>query len=73
MIWFVILTIMTGDGSLYTSVYPAGDPKFNNEEDCNTIGQLLADQKQGELQLENGRAFYICESITKEQLDRVLK
>jgi hypothetical protein len=72
MIWFVILTIVMSNGDVYSEVRLASDPTYNNEQLCNEAGKILVEEKQVEIGTTNGKAYYICNSFSSEEIDKAL-
>ncbi len=68
MIWFIVLNIVLSDGTLYTELQFPNSPQYNNEKTCNEVGQTLANQRQLEIGTNAGRSYFICKSITPEQI-----
>lgn len=71
MIWFIILTYVMANGDVYTEMYPATKPEYNNKEVCIEVGQVLVDQKQIEIGTNSGKVYFICHSIDQKELDKV--
>ena len=68
MVWFIVLNILMNDGTLYTDVHYPNEPRYNNQQECNVAGQALVDQKQLEVGTNAGRTYFICMSITAEEI-----
>lgn len=73
MIWFIILTTVMTNGDVYTEVRPATAPEYNTEKQCNDAGQILVDAKQIEVGTNSGKVYFVCQNISEEQIDKVLK
>ena len=72
MIWFIVLTTILNNGDVYTEVRPATSPEYNTQEQCIAAGQLIVDQKQIEIGTTNGKVYYICHSLTSEEILKAL-
>jgi hypothetical protein len=72
MIWFIIMTIVMGNGDVYTEVRPATDPKYNNEQTCLEAGKILTDQKQIEIGTNAGKVYYVCQSFSETEINKAL-
>lgn len=70
MIWFIVMSVLMNDGTMYTDLHLSNDPQYNNEKSCNEAGQILTDQKQLEIGTNAGRVYFICKYITKEEFDK---
>lgn len=70
MIWFVILTVLMSDGTMYSDIHVPNSPEYNNEKSCNEAGQAMVDQKQLEIGTNTGTAYFICKAITKEEYNK---
>jgi hypothetical protein len=70
MIWFIILTVLMSDGTMYTDIHVANNPEYNNEKSCNEAGQIMVDQKQLEIGTNTGTAYFICKAITEEEFKK---
>ena len=68
MIWFIVLNIVMSNGDVYTDVHFPNKPEYNNEQECNAAGQELVDQKQIEIGTNAGTTFFICKSITADDI-----
>lgn len=70
MIWFIVLSVLMNDGTMYTDLHLPNDPQYNNEKSCNEAGQLMVDQKQLEIGTNTGRAYFICKAISQEEFNK---
>jgi hypothetical protein len=68
MIWFIVLNIVMSNGDVYTDVHFPNKPEYNNEKECNAAGQELVDKKQIEIGTNAGTTFFICKSITADDI-----
>jgi hypothetical protein len=68
MIWFIVLNIVMSNGDVYTDVHFPNKPEYNNEQECNAAGQELVDKKQIEIGTNAGTTFFICKSITADDI-----
>jgi hypothetical protein len=68
MIWFIVLNIVMNNGDVYTDVHFPNKPEYNNEQACNEAGQELVDQKQIEIGTNAGKTYFICRSITSDEI-----
>jgi hypothetical protein len=68
MIWFIVLNTLMNDGSLYTEVQFPNSPQYNNEQECNSAGRALVDQRQIEIGTNAGKTYYVCQAISPEQI-----
>jgi hypothetical protein len=68
MVWFIVLNILMNDGTLYTDIHYPNSPQYNNERECNVAGQILVDEKQIEIGTNSGTTYFICMSISPEQI-----
>jgi len=68
MIWFIVLNTLLTDGTLYTEVQFPNKLEYNNEKTCNEVGQLLVDKRQIEIGTNAGKTYFICQSISPEQI-----
>jgi hypothetical protein len=73
MIWFIVLNIVMNDGSVYTNVHFPNSAEYNNEQSCNEAGRLLVDQKQVEIGTNAGKTYYICHSISADEIKAATK
>jgi hypothetical protein len=68
MIWFIVLNIVMSNGDVYTDVHFPNKPEYNNEQECNAAGQELVDKKQIEIGTNAGTTFFICKSISADEI-----
>jgi hypothetical protein len=68
MIWFIVLNIVMSNGDVYTDVHFPNKPEYNNEQECNAAGQELVDKKQIEIGTNAGTTFFICKSISADDI-----
>jgi hypothetical protein len=68
MIWFIVLNIVMSNGDVYTDVHFPSKPEYNNEQECNAAGQELVDKKQIEIGTNAGTTFFICKSISADDI-----
>lgn len=68
MIWFIVLNIVMNNGDVYTDVHFPNKPEYNNEQSCNEAGQALVDQKQLEIGTNAGKTYFICRTISSEEI-----
>lgn len=68
MIWFIVLNIVMSNGDVYTDVHFPNKSEYNNEQECNAAGQELVDQKQLEIGTNAGKTYFICKSITADEI-----
>jgi hypothetical protein len=68
MIWFIVLNTIMNDGTLYTDTRFPNSPQYNNEKSCNEAGQILADQLQLEIGTNTGKTYFICRSVSIDDL-----
>jgi hypothetical protein len=68
MIWFIVLNTLMNDGTLYTDIHFPNSPEYNNEQACNEAGKLLVDQEQIKIGTNAGTTYYICRTITLEEV-----
>jgi hypothetical protein len=68
MIWFIVLNIVMSNGEVYTDVHFPNKPEYNNEQECNSAGQELVDKKQIEIGTNAGTTFFICKSISADDI-----
>ena len=65
-IWYIILvTIMANGDATVDTRYPL-DPKFNNERDCNEVGDTIMREEQMKVGTSQGTVYFICKVITAE-------
>lgn len=70
MIWFIILTTIMTNGDVYTEIRPATSPEVNTEQQCNDAGKIIVEQKQIELGTTNGKVYYVCQSLTEQEVNK---
>lgn len=68
MIWFIVLTTIMTNGEVFTEIRPATSPDVNTEAQCMEAGKIIVDQKQLEVGTVNGKVYYICHSLSGEEI-----
>lgn len=62
---------VSGDARLHAH-YPKS-PKYNNEYDCKSYGQIVADELQLKLGTNNNKVFWKCESVSLDTIAKALR
>lgn len=66
-IWYIILVVVMANGDATVDTRYPNTPQYNNEKDCNEVGNTLMEQEQMKIGTNAGTVYYICKQITPEE------
>ena len=65
-VWYIILVTVLSSGEASVDVRYPLDPKYNNEKDCNEVGDTIMREEQMKVGTSQGTVYFICKVITPE-------
>lgn len=65
-IWYIILVTVMANGEASVDVRYPLNPKYNNEADCNQVGDTFMREEQMKLGTSQGTVYFICKVMTPE-------
>lgn len=71
MIWFLTLIVVLNDGTAHSLLRTSTSPDYNNEQSCNTAGELTVNELTTTLN-GTGKAYFTCKGISVEELKKAL-
>lgn len=66
-IWYIILIVVMANGEASVDVRYPNTPQYNNEKDCNEVGNTLMQEEQMKIGTNAGTVYFICKQITEQE------
>lgn len=66
-IWYIILVIVMANGEATVDTRYPNTSQYNNEKDCNEVGELLMNEEQMKIGTTQGTVYFICKEITAQE------
>lgn len=65
-IWYIILVTVLADGTATVDTRYPNKPEFNDQKQCNDVGNYLMEQEQMKIGTNAGTVYFICKEITEQ-------
>ena len=72
MMWYVILVVISTNGTVTATAHYPKSPAYNNESNCEEYGKLLSGKVQLEKGTNNSKVFWKCESVSYETISKTI-
>jgi hypothetical protein len=66
-IWYIVLVIVMANGEATVDTRYPNTPQYNNEKDCNEVGEILVKEEQMRVGTAQGTVYFICKEITAQE------
>lgn len=66
-IWYIILVVVMANGEATVDTRYPNTSQYNNEKDCNEVGELLMNEEQMKIGTAQGTVYFICKEISAQE------